>query len=429
MSEIDICRRQIKDWERAFAVDSGRPPSKADIKANTVIRKAYKRYQQLKGKAKKPEQSKLIAKETNDLVNVVFSDDSDVEPIEPAHNAELGPTPQANGKVLSLFDMVPSPPESSPLKTRNLGIPEAQLPKDLEHYLSTYQINDLPVKKASMSPIKNLSSDSIFKTPTKAVKPLSFSNLTPSRSSVSISTRLQMAAQQSPNKSASGLETPLYLGKVNSRFSFDAGSPTKLKEEKSPTKATTYSGSPLKTPLHSSINFQVSPSPLKSQRILSFGSGKRVSTLFNELQNIVKDETYEAQKLELEEELLNQEADEDESNNAEDEYMNRKRRKAKTQKRTTRRWKMKPREDGLTDEVFDGKDVHEELRKISEINQKELIGTITSEDESESDEELPERLVNKKPASTKFVPVSNNFKRLKINDPRAKKFKQRMKRR
>lgn len=433
MSELESCRRQIKDWEKSFAAKSGRLPSKADIKANTVIRKAYKRYQQLKGKSKRPEQLKVKAKESNDLVNVVFTDDSDVEPIEPAINAELGPTPQANGKVLSLFDMIPSPPESSPLKTRNKDVSEVSLAGKLDQIPSLYQIGDLPIKKSnSMSPIKKLEDDFIFKTPTKAAKPLSFSNLTPSRSSASLSSRLQMAALQSPQKSASGLETPIYLGKVNSRFSFDAGSPTKIREESSPSKSTRYSSSPLKTPTHATINFQVSPSPLKSQRILSFGGSKRVSALFNELQSIVKDDTYEAQKLEIEEELREQIDQLEQPDDSEDEQMSRKRRKAKTQKRTTRRWKLKPvkpGEDGPIENNFEGKDVHEELQKISEINQRELNGTITSEDESDSDEEMPERPNIKKPASTKFVPVSNNFKRLKINDPRTKKFKQRMKRR
>lgn len=430
MSELDVCRRQIKDWEKSFTAESGRLPSKADIKANTVIRKAYKRYQQLKSKAKKSEQLKLKTTESNGVVNVVFSDDSDAEPIEPSLNAELGPTPQANGKVLSLFDMIPSPPESSPLKTRNLNSKGGQLPNALDLASSSYQIGDLPVKHyKNASPIKPLDGDLIFKTPTKAIKPLSFSNLTPSRSSASLSSRLQMAALQSPQKSASGLETPLYLGKVNSRFSFDAESPTKLKEESSPTKMNTYSSSPLRTPTRPPINFQVSPSPLKSQRILSFGGGKRVSALFNELKSIIKDDTYEAQKLEIEEELQGTQNLDEEPDDAEDEFMSRKRRKAKTQKRTTRRWKMKPREGDSTEEGFDGKDVHEELQKISEINQKELKGIITSEEESESDEDMPERPIKKKPASKKFIPVSNNFKRLKINDPRTKKFKQRMKRR
>lgn len=425
MSELEICRRQIKDWEKSFASEYGRPPSKPDIKVNTAIRRAYKRYQILKNKAKETEESKNPLDKSSDLVDVVLTDDSDAEFLEPASNAELGPTPQANGKVLSLFDMIPSPPESSPSKSRN-----SQLNMGILGFESipSLQVSVLPVKQNPfLSPMKQESDagfEAEFKTPTKAAKPLSLSNLTPSRSSAGLASRLRKeAARPTVNAVEAGSETPLYLGKVNSRFSFDDTLSTRrtnalFNSDSSPSKSL------LKTPSKSNASFQVSPSPLKSQRILLLGGVKRVSTLFNELQSLVTDETYEAQKLEVENELKALGEQDKKEEIQEDESMMKRRRKAKTQKRTTRRFKMKPREDGTQQDAFEGKDVHEEIQKLNEGHGEDLVST--SESETDEEDDLP--VVTRAP-STKFAPVSNNFKRLKINDPRSKRFKQRMRRR
>lgn len=422
MSELEICRRQIKEWEKSFAAEYGRPPSKPDIKVHTAIRKAYKRYQILKSKAQKSEEVKITAGKTSDLVDVVLTDDSDAETLEPTINAELGPTPQANGKVLSLFDMIPSPPESSPSKGRGLQSSMGLLGFDS---IPSLQVDDLPIKREQfLSPTrrgKANGSEIEFKTPTKAAKPISLSNLTPSRSSAGLSTRLRSeGAGISVTGHGSGLETPLYLGKVNSRFSFDdslASSRAHTNVDSSPSKTL------LKTPSKPAISFQVSPSPLKSQRILLLGGVKRVSTLFNELQSLVRDETFEAQKLEIENEYITATNDNDKEVEQEDESMTKKRRRAKTQKRTTRRVKMKPIVSEAEQDTFEGKDVHEEIQKLNEG-----IGEDISESELDSgeDESLP---IVTRPPSTKFTPVSNNFKRLKINDPRSKRFKQRMRRR
>lgn len=441
MTELDICRRQIKDWEKSFAAQSGHPPSKADIKANTSIRKAYKRYHYLKTKATKStntDKPKVDKEAIPDPVESpltalnALSDDSDAEHLEPMHNAELGPTPQANGKVLSIFDMISSPPESSPLKRRQLLPFESVALSPIKAALHPKGDN-AEKKEIFTSPSKNTNEDFEFKTPTKAVKELNFSNLTPSRSSASLSSRLKMVAQDSPQK-ATGSETPLYLGKVNSRFSFETSSPMKASGRINLTQEVDHPVRPsalLATPTKVATAFQLSPSPLKSQRILLLGSQKPVSTLLSELQNLAKNDAYEVQRLEMEEELRAQgeqvlQNKEPEEAQEENFFLKQKRKKAKTQKRTTRRHKMKPREDDTGEDTFKDKDVHEELQRLENFHSDQE----TSSDDTDSDDDnLPIGFSAKKVSSTKFQPVSNNFKRLKINDPRSKKFKQRMGRR
>lgn len=411
MSELESCRRRIKEWERGFTAEIGRLPSKRDIKADVEIRKAYKRYQLLKSKANKSKEVQI--EENVDSVNISLTDESDIEPLEPAQNAELGPTPQANGKVLSIFDIIPSPPESSPVSSHKPNSNRAM--EGLEHEL-LHQAGDLPNKRLNESPRKQ-KSNNLFKTPTKAVKPVLFPNLTPSRSSDSLSSRLRMAAlQNTPKTEASGSETPFYLGKANSRFTFDEASPAKSRRSKALPAQKLEPGTPTRT----TISFQVSPSPLKLQRVILFGGAKRVSTLFSELQNLLKDEAYESEKLKIEAELCQNE-EKKHIEESEDGIKAESRRKAKTQKRTTRRWKMKPKEDGSAEDTFEGKDVHEELAKM---NEKGLLDDELSK--QKSDEEPPQ--VVKRAPSSVFKPISNNFKRLKINDPRTKKFKQRKRR-
>ncbi|GEQ70263.1 hypothetical protein JCM33374_g3939 [Metschnikowia sp. JCM 33374] len=432
MSEILQHKIRIKEWERNFASKHGKAPSKADVKADVEIWKAYKAYNDMKKKSdkatkqsgkpssksdvskhlssQKPTQDKYKSAQNTaseqiliNSVDVPLTDDEDIEPIVPVQNAELGPTPQANGKVLSIFDLILSPPESSPIK---------QNPKASTQLLA-------PAMMASASP---------FKTPTKSVKRINFGDLTPSRGP-SIAEKLRLASSPSRNSETPKsiakndiIETPRYLGKVNSKFSFsEHDSPSRA----SPSKQRLFQ-TPVKPP--SAENFQVSPSPLKSQRFLS----KKLSDIFAEHQNLVMDEEFEAQKREFEQEFVDTEDTLEQTTPTEENLRDmRKRKKATTQKRTTRRWKIKPRTDGEQGESFDGKNVHEEIEKIETRDRSHLAEYIEGQASAEelSDDEDEEIAPRKVPASTKINPVSNNYQRLKINDPRAKKFKQRMRRR
>lgn len=391
-------KRRIKEWEKRFHAEHGRVPSKADCKADEQIWKAYKTYNQMKLRAQKPDKENTSAKSDKGAtvhIDVALTEDEE-EHVELVKNAELGPTPQANGKVLSIFDMVLSPPESSPLKQRGAGL--------------------------FVSPSKPALGE--FKTPTKAVKKLGFADLTPSRAGKpSIMLRLEQASSpravtpKSVQKEAV-VETPFYLGKVNNKFLF---------REDGPGDVPSLPSTPTRSP--SAVNFQVSPSPLKSQRFLSFGPAKKVSDLFLDYQSMTMDEDFEAQRLELEKELEEQKAEDAKVKveQPEPSRFMKKRKKTLTQKRTTRRWKIKPKQ-GEAGDAFEGKDVHAEIEKLQAQQRDNLEEYMGSGSESEESEE-EEFVAPKRPASTKINPVSNNFQRLKINDPRAKKFKQRMKRR
>lgn len=400
------CRLRIKEWERDFSAKNGRIPSKADIKAEPTIYEAYKAYNSSKDKKRKDKKTSRLKPATTKAAEPVAELilESVAEPVmeEPEFdfvsgltdneeetqkivlNAELGPTPQANGKVLSIFDMIMSPPESSPIKKTR------------------------PLLSSPSGPLN------IFKTPTKAAKKLQFTDLTPSRTGRNIMAQLQQVATPSRSEDLI-VETPFYLGKVNNKFLF--------REEDSPEKPGVQSFPSTPTRSGSSVvNFQVSPSPLKSQRFLSFGNNKKVSDIFNDYKSIQIDET---QRLEIEEEFQEEEEDVAEGPEEVGPQNSKKRRKI-TQKRTTRNWKIKPKFDDQTD-TFDGKNVHDEIQKM-EIQKDEV-----DVEEEASDDEVYSRPVpaksTKKATPGKINPISNNFQRLKINDPRAKKFKQRMKRR
>lgn len=422
---------QIKEWEKSFATNNGRVPSKADVKANQEIFRAYKTYNQLKSKqkkrqqreeealkqkAQKPEEKSQKPEEKPldalDFVPSIGGDEESDHEGNAVSNAELGPTPQANGKVLSLFDFL-SPPESSPLRKEN----ESSKP-----------INSSPLKDTAL-----------FKTPTKSVKRIELSDLTPSANSLakkSLTSALKLVS--TPLKQSStvnDIETPFYLGKVNSRFQFsleEGGLPLK----KSPLLPVRQLIDNPKTPTKrfEEPRFLTSPSPFKTERMSSFGNNTKLTDVFNEAINLQIDEQL---KLEVESELmLEMEQDTDEEETPQAEPTNRKTRKRITQKRTTRRWKIKPRgEDDISD-TFEGKNVHEEIKRIEEKEKKELLEYMEgpAENAEPSDDEEEEEFVKPTPTEPakkrkRLTPISNNFKRLKINDPRTKRFKQRMKRR
>lgn len=429
-------KKRIKEWEKLFHAENGRLPTKNDVKANNDIRKAYKTYNQLKERSKRhsrtneTNKSASAAKSEKPLENkplnisIDTSDDElsgeESKTLAPMANAEFGPTPQANGKVLSIFDVIMSPPESSPLKLKQSSM-----------------VHSSPVKMKQ-------SSEHMFKTPTKAVKKIEFADLTPARGSggkSSVMAKLRQASSPqkpgtsveqewpaTPTKSSSGpvIETPFYLGKVNNKFLFrdsDAGTSPVADIFTTPTKA-----SPANT-------FQVSPSPLKPQRMISFGSTRSVSEIFNDSRNIDFEEL-EAQKLEIEKELELMEEQNGESEEEREQIPQTRKRKVLTQKRTTRRWKIKPNSFLDKEDAFEGKNIHDEIKKLEENERKKTEEYMNGGDdditeEKEEEVELIEAATKLKAiaANKKLRPISNNFQRLKINDPRTKKFKQRMRRR
>ncbi|GBL50000.1 hypothetical protein CJI97_003050 [Candidozyma auris] len=444
----DLLRQKlhIKEWEKAFAKANGRNPSKDDVKANPEIYKAYKSYNHLKSKQKRA-QSEPLKQRDDRVTNKISENHLDAIdfvplPVElneeskenadeshPRSNAELGPTPQANGKVLSLFDFL-SPPESSPSK--NIA---SKVPKTL---------NSSPLKDGA-----------IFKTPTKAVRRIEYSDLTPafnSSTKKSLTAALQQA--QSPLKHGQTLhvtqtqrvneETPFYLGKVNNKFSFrdEPESPLQTNSASKSKHTTMLPQTPIKFELENS-KFSISPSPIKLERMSSLGNNRKLTDVFNEAVSLQLDESL---KLEVESELmLEMQKEIAEEGEKQDDNIGAstfgKKRKRITQKRTTRRWKIKPREEDGEVESFEGKNVHDEIKKIKEKEMRMLMGHHEGEseddDSTDCDTSEPE-VVTTKPSlhagesskkSRTFKPISGNFQRLKINDPRSKRFKSRMRRR
>ncbi|KAM9939941.1 hypothetical protein OXX80_000582 [Metschnikowia pulcherrima] len=455
MSDSLNLKKRLKDWETEFTSKNGRLPSKADAKADKNVWELHRAYANMK-KAKKagsvpsksdskpnksnlekaqsskvtseslskspktarrslngvPE-SPLSAKssekkqrnpfQTNDIISSIdflLTDDEETEPIVPVQNAELGPTPQANGKVLSIFDLMLSPPESSPSRQSVKGA-------------------------NSLLPATQITEASPFKTPSKAVKRINLSDLTPSRrphpsgeTSPVMSPTRSRKTPSSTTRVKDFTITPQYLGKVNKKFSF---SEKDASPQSSPVK-TSYL-TPTMTRLAEA--FQDSPSPLKSQRLLQ----KKLIDVYNEHKNLVANEEFEAQKLEFEKEFVVEGEAEAETPTEENARDTKRRKKATTQKRTTRRWKIKPRKEGEAPDSFDGKDVHEEMQKLDTADRSDLARYIDDEESEEEESEEEEVVARKTPASTKLHSISNNYQRLKINDPRSKKFKQRMKRR
>lgn len=389
MSSQDIIhlKKSIKEWEHLFQRMHGRPPNKEDMKLDPKIHKLYKAYRIAKAGPKK---QKPQPRSNIDMV-VTFSDDesSDHEVIQ---TAELGPTPQANGKVLLILDIHLTPPELSPIK-RSTAQPQIKVEGVTE-----------------------------FKTPTKTVKKLNFSDLTPLRNRIDVASRLHMAAEVTPEKPAPhiALETPQYLAKYNRKLNVNLDSPERVELRSSPfLTASPEVHTPTKNTLSPS-KFQVSPSPLKSHRFMSFGARKKLSDIYNDFRSI-----------EFEEEEQFDGVDEEVLDTVDTTLAPRK--KVTTQKRTTRRWKIKPRSAGDGHDQYANKDIHNEIRRLDEQKRKQLEDyieeNVSEEEELNSDEELERlRVAKELAAASKKTSNSENYQRLRINDPRTKRFKM-MKRR
>lgn len=335
--DIFKVKQQIKDWEHKFKVRHGRLPSKVDVHDNPKIKALYSKYKSTKV-------SKHVS--TTKDKPTSNSDADEKENMFPTPNGELGPTPQANGRVLSIFDFQLTPPESSPLKKRSTNAP------DVENDIDSIPPDATPVKSK-----RRLS----FSTPTKASS---------ESSPTTISKKLQQAA-----------ETPRYL------------------------KSTA-------TPIFNKnvVNFLISPSPLKPNRL-----GRKLMDVYN--MSIKKMDHRDAEDLIDIKEV----AESDEVASDSQPIV-----KRKTQKRQTRRSKMAPRpilEIDSSDEV----DVQQKMSNLEERERAALAAYMNSDSESESDV-LENGHMHGSPVKKTRKPIAQNYKRLKINDPRSRRFKQRMRR-
>jgi len=406
---ILLLRQRIKTWEHEFQRSNDRLPTKQDIKADASIYKLYKTYRYVKEAQTKESHTKEI-KEPRDnkaehasVINIDLNEYNSGDEVENGATetiiTELGPTPQANGKVLSILDLRMTPPNSSPLKRKLTN---------------------------------TVSEENMFKTPTKLRLNLVPSDhaqvVTSGKEKMSLSEKLMSIANKTPSKTPKNSipQTPNYLGKMNLKFDFEPiqASPTKFKPPTSPLKL--HSPNKIQTPTKPppAINFQVSPSPLKLHRFLN----KKISEVFNDFKAIQdKPLDFEYEGEEEEEIELSEQTEVAET----DEPSTPIKKRQKTQKRSTRRWKIKPREDITEDsDSLANKDIHREIDKLNEKKLEELSTLVETKEEevesSESDNEYhrPDQTDTK----GKIKPHSLNYQRLKINDPRTKRFKNRFRR-
>lgn len=364
---IDAVKRDIKHWEHSFTKSKGRPPGKSDVKKHSQINQLYKIYKSLK-------------RGNSDHIDIIpgLSDEEDDGKEESPGNSvllapELGPTPQAQGKVLSIFDMKVTPPQSSPLKTKDN---KPEMPEMSE-----------------------------FKTPTKLPKP---TISTPKGSSLMDKLKSAGSPIKTPAKTPVPVnETPQYL-KVNlQRYNYEkpqhspfVTSPIKKDGTKS-TPITTPTKTPTKsTPIE---QFQTSPSPLKPQRVLN--RHKSLIDVFNDHKNLTLHP----------EEDIDQGSDHKQDSEEEQVSALPSKRRKPTQKRSTRRWKIKPREYDVHDSI-QGKDVHQEIAKQNDSRQQHMQKYLDGEEEELEPEPEPELPTSKVQSSgRKVAPISNNYRRLKIN--------------
>ncbi|SMR56283.1 unnamed protein product [Zymoseptoria tritici ST99CH_3D1] len=129
---VDVLRSHIKTWESSFQAEHGRKPERADIKKDATIAAKYKQYQTatrpsttsrkftkprdaLREKSGNSSSNTSIARTPSKAFRTtthtaVLSPVKEVEPT-PAHiRLALGPTPQKDGQVLGIFDLLSGTP-------------------------------------------------------------------------------------------------------------------------------------------------------------------------------------------------------------------------------------------------------------------------------------------------------------------------------
>jgi hypothetical protein len=119
---MDTLKLEIKNWEHQFRKEHNRNPSKADIQANKDIQNKYKQYRSYKAHGSKiyktptKTRSNRQQLQTPQRTSPINRPDS-----SPVLAKEIGPTPQMNGVVLSIFDGISSPNVTPVKSTRTFA--------------------------------------------------------------------------------------------------------------------------------------------------------------------------------------------------------------------------------------------------------------------------------------------------------------------
>jgi DNA replication regulator SLD2 len=154
-TETSILRDELKSWENTFKLDNGRKPSREDIKSNAAIAAKYKRFNSLRCPeyAKPPVETPKKNSRRRDVPDDALKerapnaatttprgrafkslDNAQPQPpiLSPVREEQptpafirngLGPTPQRDGHVLGIFDMLPNgtPSKRSPSPSEEHG--------------------------------------------------------------------------------------------------------------------------------------------------------------------------------------------------------------------------------------------------------------------------------------------------------------------
>ncbi|QEU62548.1 Sld2 [Kluyveromyces lactis] len=343
-ASMDALKIEIKLWERAFEKEHGRLPEKDDIKKDKEVKRKYKQYAQLKKDATIKPSVEVNVEQT---------------PVKSHVNntkAEFGPTPQMNGKLVSIFEM-----QVSAMKNQQ---------SDQDDIVgSPIRSNDLVRRQLNFSITPNSS-------PMKQVPNLS-ANIVVSR------------PKYGPN-------SPMRIGDVGLQLS----ETPKTLGRSLDLKSSPFSPSPLiKRPVKTLSQLAKEHAIIKDE----FESNAEDFSEFTAIRTLTE-------KLMQEEHMdIIEEGDEGTvGNEPESNYV----RKVKTIKKRTRA-KMRPAALNEKSTNIPDKNVHEQLAKLKEREYNKMLGKEVEESESDS-EQQSNQPVKKKQRKSKYNLVSNNFKRLNL---------------
>jgi len=197
-TESSILRDELKSWENQFKLDNdGRKPSRVDIKSNAEIAAKYKRFNSLrcpelvkqsvetprKGSRKSdipenalrerapnaatttPRGKAFKTLDNTNVQQVILSPVKEEEQPTPAFIRNgLGPTPQRDGHVLGIFDMLPNgtPSRRSPSPTGEHGDAVHATPSK-----GSARLTDSAISRTPQSSSKRYFLDSFITTPGK----------------------------------------------------------------------------------------------------------------------------------------------------------------------------------------------------------------------------------------------------------------------
>ncbi|ODQ81074.1 hypothetical protein BABINDRAFT_165792 [Babjeviella inositovora NRRL Y-12698] len=332
---LESLKLEIKTWEHAFSTQNGRPPQKEDIKRDAAIAQKYKHYRTLKLSSTKPKTSETtntpaLPAVTYDATTVshnvtpirsryispsVFQTQTPIKtsptsglydsPLGPFLFKELGPTPQLDGRVMGLFEIITTPGST----------PEKPAPAP-----------SVPVEATQRE----------FTTPSKRPRRLSFGSCsTPTRKHLNFDPSEDMP---SPRKLTSSPK------RANPRTPQHQMAAASAETPSAYFRASRSHIAPTKTPVRAPGALSLtSPSPFGPSRNVR----KSLSTMFNEIQSFLttKEDEEVIQELHLQRQIEAEEAEmermiaEDQERNKEvaRNYKGGKPWKKKGQKRTTRK--------------------------------------------------------------------------------------------